>query len=139
MRPRTPAKSESKEKARPRMFLVPCSCGTTFAVAENYDHLGTNWSRFSWYLRLPAPHGGPWSAIVRCVASAELAPAAAISLANTATAALPRFASEGHKDSRAPQNLYPVGGLERELRRRLGDQALLYRALRVAAGSQILK
>jgi hypothetical protein len=20
------------------MFLVPCSCGITFAVAENYDH-----------------------------------------------------------------------------------------------------
>jgi len=101
--------------------------------------MGTNWSRFSWYLRLPAPHGGPWSAIVRCEASADLAPAAAISLANTAAAALPRFASEGHKDSRAPQNLYPIGGLERELRRRLGDQQLLFRALRVAAGRQILE
>src|ERR1700759_2013056 len=29
-----------------RMFLVPCSCGTTFAVAENYDHQGTAWSRY---------------------------------------------------------------------------------------------
>lgn len=29
-----------------RMFLVPCSCGTTFAVAENYDRQGTAWSRF---------------------------------------------------------------------------------------------
>jgi hypothetical protein len=76
---------------------------------------------------------------VRCEASADLAPAAAISLANTAAAALPRFASEGHKDSRAPQNLYPIGGLERELRRRLGDQQLLYRALRVAAGTEVLE
>jgi hypothetical protein len=33
-----------------RMFLVPCSCGTTFAVAENYDHQGTAWSR---YLKCP--------------------------------------------------------------------------------------
>ena len=38
-----------------------------------------------------------------------------------------------HKDARAPQNLYPIGGLERELRRRLGDSRLLYRALRSAA------
>ena len=29
-----------------RMFLVPCSCGTTFAVAEDYDHQGTAWSRY---------------------------------------------------------------------------------------------
>jgi hypothetical protein len=33
-----------------RMFLVPCSCGTTFAVADNYDHQGTAWSR---YLKCP--------------------------------------------------------------------------------------
>ena len=31
---------------RPRIFLVPCSCGTTFAVGQNYDHQGTNWSRY---------------------------------------------------------------------------------------------
>lgn len=29
-----------------RMFLVPCSCGTTFAVSENYDRQGTAWSRY---------------------------------------------------------------------------------------------
>ncbi len=28
------------------MFLVPCSCGGTFGVAENYDHQGTTWSRY---------------------------------------------------------------------------------------------
>ena len=49
------------------------------------------------------------------------------------TATLPRYASESHKDPRAPQNLYPVGGLERELRRRLGDPDVLYRALLIAA------
>ena len=46
---------------------------------------------------------------------------------------LVRFASTEYKDSRTPQNLYPIAGLERELRRRLGDSRLLYRALRVAA------
>ena len=34
-------------------------------------------------------------------------------------AALPAFASAPHKDTRSPQNLYPIAGLERELRRRL--------------------
>jgi hypothetical protein len=48
---------------------------------------------------------------------------------------LPRYASAEYKDTRAPQNLYPIAGLERELRRRLGDQRLLYRALRVAAAA----
>ncbi len=96
--------------------------------------MGTTWSRFSWYLRLPGLNGGPWAGIARCEASADLSRPEVISLANSATAALPRFASESHKDARAPQNLYPVAGLERELRRRLGDQQLLYRALRLAAG-----
>ena len=29
-----------------RMYLVPCSCGAIFAVAENYDRQGTQWSRY---------------------------------------------------------------------------------------------
>jgi hypothetical protein len=62
-------------------------------------------------------------------------PAAVVRLADQTAAVLPRYASEPHKDQRAPQNLYPIGGLERELRRRLGDPALLYRALRVAAAA----
>ena len=91
--------------------------------------IGSSWSRHSWYLRLPGPSGSPWSGIARCECSPDLAPSAAIELANTTAAVLPRFASEPHKDTRAPQNLYPIGGLERELRRRLGDQALLFRSL----------
>ena len=46
--------------------------------------------------------------------------AEAIALADLSQAVLPRFASAEYKDPRAPQNLYPVAGLERELRRRLG-------------------
>jgi hypothetical protein len=95
--------------------------------------VASTWSRHSWYLRLPGPSGSPWSGIVRCECSPDLAPAAAMDLANTTAAVLPRFASEPHKDTRAPQNLYPIGGLERELRHRLGDQALLFRSLLQAA------
>jgi hypothetical protein len=40
------ASSKHKDKEGLRIFLVPCSCETTFAVAENYDQQGTNWSRY---------------------------------------------------------------------------------------------
>lgn len=97
--------------------------------------IGTTWSRHSWYLRLPGPNGGPMAGIVRIEAPATLAPAEAARLADVTAAVLPRFASTPHKDPRAPQNLVPIAGLERELRRRLGDPQLLYRALRVAAAA----
>lgn len=93
----------------------------------------TSWSRYSWYLRLPGAAGHPWAGVVRCEASGDLPTPDAARLADRATALLPRFASAPHKDPRAPQNLYPIAGLERELRRRSGDPALLYRALRTAA------
>ena len=97
--------------------------------------LGTGWSRISWYFRLAAGSGSPWSGVVRGECSANLAPAEAAALADRVTAALPRFASAPHKDARAPQNLYPIAGLERELRHRLGDPQVLYRALRMAAAA----
>jgi hypothetical protein len=56
-----------------------------------------------------------------------------VELADLSQACLGRFASTRYKDPRAPQNLYPISGLERELRRRLGDLRLLYRALRQSA------
>ena len=95
--------------------------------------LGTSWSRFSWYLRLPGESGSPWSGVVRCECSPRLAPSDAIVLANLSSATLPRYASEAHKDPCAPQNLYPIGVLEHKLRHQLGERDLVYRALRVAA------
>jgi hypothetical protein len=90
-------------------------------------------SRSSWYTRLPGPDAGPWSGIVRCEATGALATVDVARLADRVTASLGRFASEPHKDPRAPQNLYPIAGLERELRRRLGDARVIYRALRGAS------
>jgi hypothetical protein len=72
---------------------------------------------------------------VRCEASSEVPIDAVPALADRLASVLPRFASRPHKDARAPQNLYPIAGLERELRRRLGDTHLLQRALRAAAVS----
>jgi hypothetical protein len=94
----------------------------------------SSWTRFSWYLRLPYGTGGhPWSGVVRCEASGDLPVADVIELADRVTATLPRFASQPHKDRRAPQNLYPIGGLERQLTHRLGDAQHVLRALRSAA------
>jgi hypothetical protein len=95
--------------------------------------VGDRFTRWSWYVRLPGVIAHPLAAVVRCEASCDLAVADVVALADQVTAVLPRFASAPHKDTRAPQNLYPIGGLERELRRRLGDQQLLIRALRLAA------
>ncbi len=93
----------------------------------------TSWTRFSWYLRLPGATGHPWAGVVRLEASADHPVTDAARLADTSAATLPRFASLPHKDPRAPQNLFPIGGLERELRHRLGDPAFVQRALRAAA------
>jgi hypothetical protein len=98
--------------------------------------IGGAWNRFSWYLRLPGGGNqiGP-AGLVRAEMSADLSPAAAAAKADLVTATLPRFASSPHKEPRAPQNLYPIAGLERALRRRLGDPALLYRELARSASA----
>ncbi|MEU3457904.1 hypothetical protein ABZ671_30590 [Micromonospora sp. NPDC006766] len=95
--------------------------------------LGTAWGGYSWYLRLPGAGGAPWAGIVRVECSAELPEAEAIELADLSLVTLPRFASSPYKDPRAPQNLVPIGGLERTLRARLGDARLLQRRLSMAA------
>jgi hypothetical protein len=95
--------------------------------------IGTSWDRHTWYLRLPGSDGAPWAGIVRIECSADLPAGEVIGLAELSQLCLARFASAEYKDTRAPQNLYPIAGLERELRRRLGDPRLLYRALRLTA------
>jgi len=97
--------------------------------------MGTSWRRNSWYLQLPGSPGVPWSGVVRLECSAELPSADVTRLADLTARLLPPLASTPTPRPRAPQNLVPIGGLERELRHRLGDQQLLYRALRAAATS----
>jgi hypothetical protein len=94
--------------------------------------LGTSWQRHTWYLKLPGS-AAPWAGVVRVECPAELSVAQVVELADRSAPMFCRYASTEYKDSRAPQNLYPIAGLERALRRRLGDQALLYRAIRRAS------
>ncbi len=95
---------------------------------------GPNWS---WYMRLPGPVSHTMSGIVRLELPALGDITDAVDRADEITVTLPRFASEAHKDSRAPQNLYPIAGLERQLRRHLGDSKLLERALRTHANQPV--
>ena len=114
------------EKLRGILPALPAGCRTPLFF------LGNGTYRWSWYLRV-AQGAGPMGGIVRCELAADRAVTDAARMADLVTATLPRYASEEHKDPRAPQNLYPVGALERQLHHRMGDQQLLFRALRQAA------
>jgi hypothetical protein len=91
------------------------------------------YQRYSWYQRLARIAGGhSWTGVVRCEVSGQLSVAEVRVIADRCAAVLPLVASEPHIDPRAPQNLVPVAALERELRRRMGDVALINRGLRAA-------
>jgi len=47
------AKVREKQQEHPRMFLIPCSCGTSFAIAEDFDRQGTHLRSF-----IPCPNCG---------------------------------------------------------------------------------
>lgn len=96
----------------------------------------TSWSRFSWYLKLPLAGAGPMDGIIRAEITADHDVSGARRVADLTAATLCKYASKGHKDPRAPQNLYPIGGLERKLHHLLGDRDLLYRSLKVAASEK---
>lgn len=113
------------EQAQVVADLAPGQRTPVFAMVSS-------WERHSWYLRLAAGGGAPWSAVVRLECSPDMPAQEAVALADITARLLPPLASTPHKDPRAPQNLVPIGGLERQLRHRLGDAALLYRALRSA-------
>ncbi len=95
------------------------------------------YGRYSWYVRLASiDDGHAWSGLVRCEASAHLPFATVTTIADRAAAVLPLVASQAHLDPRAPQNLVPIGALERLLRHRMGDPGLVYRALRAAVADR---
>lgn len=97
---------------------------------------GHIYARYSWYLKLAeVPRGHTWSGVVRCEVPASLGLERAVNYADVVTVLLPQTAPPLHIDPRAPQNLVPIAAVERELRRRLGDPGLVYRALRQSIGA----
>lgn len=89
---------------------------------------------FSCYLRLTQPRRieHAFAGLVRLEVKASLGPDKAIALLDQAAIKVFELASRAPKDPRAPQNLLPVGGLERQLRRRLGDPKLVRRGIEKA-------
>jgi hypothetical protein len=89
--------------------------------------------RYSWFLRLAEQRSidGTMAGIVRLEVGARDGLDAALRLGQLTSAVLPRFAPRPGRDPRAPQNLFPIGALENMLRHRLGDPALVRRALEV--------
>jgi len=105
--------------------LVPGERTPLFSIqAGGYE-------RFSCFLRLASGRAidHPLAGIVRIEIGAAVGLEKARALADFAACQLPRFASTSMRDPRAPQNLLPVGALEEELRRRLGDALLVRRAI----------
>lgn len=87
--------------------------------------------RYSWFLRIAAPRPleHRLSGVLRLEVRQGLGLEAAQHLAELSAALLPRFASSSIREPRAPQNLLPIGALEDELRRRMGDPLCLRRAI----------
>ena len=95
--------------------------------------------RYSWYARIA--HGRPIESELTGIARLE-APAArgleeACRLADLSARLLPRFASDAARDPRAPQNLYPIGGLEAQLKHRLGDATVVRRAIEARLHAEV--
>jgi len=96
--------------------------------------------RYSWYLCL-APRraiDGAMAGLVRLEVLTSDGMEHARELAGLTGAVLPRFAPIPGRDPRAPQNLYPVSALESRLRHRMGDPALIRRALETAIHAEVI-
>ena len=87
--------------------------------------------RYSWYQRIAfgRPIESALTGVVRLETPASRGLMEAKRLADLAAGVLPRFASDRTHDPRAPQNLFPVGGLESRLKHLLGDPAVVRRAI----------
>jgi len=84
------------------------------------------------YLRLARPQliELPFAGLVRLEVRASLGEEKAVMLLDQAAMKVFELASRAPKDPRAPQNLIPIGGLERQLRHKLGDPQLVLRRIK---------
>ena len=97
--------------------------------------------RYSWYLRIGERRhfDHVLTGIVRLEVRAVAGLETAKQLATLSAESLVRFASTANRDPRAPQNLVPIGALETELRRRMGDSLIVRRAIekRISEGVEL--
>lgn len=84
--------------------------------------------RFAWFVRLskPAECDSPLSGLARLEAACDLGLDKAKKLADR-TVALCGFVAKKYRDPRSPQNLLPIGALEKSLKHLLGESLILQR------------
>lgn len=124
---------KSHQKAYLTPDLEPVVRGLAKGERTPLFQFGVIRPRYSWYLRLEEDkQQHPWAAVARCEVSSTVGLQRAVKLADLVTHHLPRFASKGFWDTRAPQNLVPIATLERHLWRLLGNRELVYRKIRSA-------
>jgi len=89
------------------------------------------YNRYSWFLRVADGRkiDHALAGIMRLEVRAAVGLDQATRIADLSAVELQRFVSTSARDSRAPQNLVPIGSLEMELRRRLGNALLLQRGI----------
>lgn len=93
--------------------------------------LDGKYDRYAWYLRLAKARVLDYgvAGIIRLEMRTGVGIDEAVKSAGMSAVSLPAFASDPVRDPRSPQNLLPVGALEQELRRRLGDDMVIRRAI----------
>lgn len=126
----------SEDRAALLRKLVPGERSPIFLIKEK------NRPRWSWYLKsgdpkLYTPNLGYHSlhGIVRLELYSEVPLPQAQQIADHTTYLIPHYASHPSRDPRAPQNLNPVGALEKELGKRMGDKAVIQRRLQAFLNS----
>jgi hypothetical protein len=94
--------------------------------------------RYSWYLRVGSPRlmDHDVAGVLRLEVRSGIGLAGAIELANISAACIPTFVGEWFRDPRSPQNLLPIGSLEKELRHRLGDALSIRRAIEMKLSAE---
>jgi hypothetical protein len=95
--------------------------------------------RYSWYLRIACGRRieSALTGVARLETRAERGRDEARRLADLSARELPRFASDAAHDPRAPQNLFPIGGLETRLKHLLGDPLVIRRAIEAQLHSEV--
>ncbi|HKA56261.1 MAG TPA: hypothetical protein VKJ47_21635, partial [Candidatus Binatia bacterium] len=79
----------------------------------------------------PQPIEIPFAGLVRLEVNPSQREHGGVSnLFDQAAVKVRELASRAPKDPRAPQNLIPIGGLERQLRHKLGDAQLVLRGIK---------
>jgi hypothetical protein len=115
-------------KGEQRSLIARLGAGQRTPMFQITDSWG---ARYSWFMRLPYTRviHHSYAGIVRLEVPVAGTTAPPLAVADMLTHNLPRFASKPEHDPRAPQNLLPVGALERQLRHELGDARYIRRLI----------